>query len=535
MVVSPFTSQLLLERNLLQASFEPSSFFMTERYHGFTSFLELIFSAIYICFSRISLYISSKKHVFALIFLVLCFFYIQKLGSKIIKKTSHIIIPKTQLCFLSFLLLFPKKEPKIAGKQIEAANHVSPCLKKTKLLSIIFSFIMLLIRGYSNKRLENEQNNVVTCKLFESRISPNIPILTLNPVFILLSDGFGCESESITQGRSYSQMNINVSHCIFSRSSLFSGFGSVINVDGGDYSMNVNYSVFLSCISNGQGGAIYFSSTNIYLRMVCAYGCSASYCHFAYLNAIMLNHVEYLSVSYCSNTTTGYLTFRISSGNQFVHNINSSINKVNQASGISIFSPSSFSSSLCTFSNNQLSSVCIYLHSDSNTISMSYSNIVHNSSPSSGVVYIGGSGIKQMTNCIFQNNQNYLFCVSEGSIEISNSIIDHSISSLSTSGAVSTSTNNSFTHQETFQINYKFSPICILIIDQTNSETQMNTPKETSIINNSSTLTLKLAFVSATIIVIVIGIIYTLFFQHSKQERSNTSSSKSDGQITSKI
>ena len=74
---------------------------------------------------------------------------------------------------------------------------------------------------------------------------------------------------------------------------------------------------------------------------------------------------------------------------------------------------------------------------------MSYANIVHNNSPSQyGVVYVYGAGSRKMMYCIFKNNQNYLFCVWEGSLEVSHSFIDHSGSSFSTSIVVSTSNNN---------------------------------------------------------------------------------------------
>ena len=54
---------------------------------------------------------------------------------------------------------------------------------------------------------------------------------------------------------------------------------------------------------------------------------------------------------------------------------------------------------------------------------------------------------------IFKNNQNTLFCVYGGSIEVSHSFIDHS-GSFSTSTAVSTSNNNSFTNAITYQLQF---------------------------------------------------------------------------------
>ena len=58
-----------------------------------------------------------------------------------------------------------------------------------------------------------------------------------------------------------------------------------------------------------------------------------------------------------------------------------------------------------------------------------------------------------MKHCIFQNNQNYLFHVFGGSLEVSHSIINHS-SSFSLATAVSTSYNNTFTNTITYQIQF---------------------------------------------------------------------------------
>ena len=72
---------------------------------------------------------------------------------------------------------------------------------------------------------------------------------------------------------------------------------------------------------------------------------------------------------------------------------------------------------------------------------MSYSNIVHNNSPYNGVVFVEGGGSRKMMYCIFQNNQNTLFGVRGGSLEVSHSFIYHS-ASFSNENAVSTSNNN---------------------------------------------------------------------------------------------
>ena len=104
---------------------------------------------------------------------------------------------------------------------------------------------------------------------------------------------------------------------------------------------------------------------------------------------------------------------------------------------------------------------------------MSYANIVHNNSPSDhGVVYVYGANPKMMY-CIFQDNQNTLFCVRSGSLEVSHSYISYS-GLLSTSTQVSMANNNSLSKRETYQIQFFNSHYCnadIPIIPQTNVNT----------------------------------------------------------------
>jgi len=392
---------------------------------------------------------------------------------------------------------------------------------------------------------------------------------------IIWGVGFGCDMENIDQGRSYSDINIDISHCFFLRSSSYSNSGGVVYVSAGSYSMSINETMFYNCICSNYGGAIYFDSTNSSLRMICANRCSAPNDHFAYLSTSQMNHVEYLSVSNCSQTTSGYSSICIDSGDQRLENSNSSMNNAFRRSGIEINSPSSSTNSHCTFSNNEVSdSICIYLYSTTETISMSYANIVHNNSPSSkGVVTVWGGGLRKMMYCIFYNNQNTLFCVWSGSLEVSHSFIDHS-ETFSTSTAVSTSDNNSLTNIMTYQLQFFNSLFCnadIPLNDKTlkntpdetlmntheetimhtpdktlintPQETLMDTPQETPKIssqeinkNSSSVIIIMVGIVTLSIIVLIISLAYGfLFIQDSKPEISNKSSSQSDGHVSDPI
>jgi len=115
---------------------------------------------------------------------------------------------------------------------------------------------------------------------------------------------------------------------------------------------------------------------------------------------------------------------------------------------------------------------------------MSYANIVHNNSPSqyNGVAYVEGAGSRKMMYCIFKNNQNTLFCVNQGSLEVSHSFIDHSESLFSTSIAVSTSNNNSLTNTITYQLQFFNDLHCnadIPLIQRSLEETLKETQRET--------------------------------------------------------
>jgi len=345
----------------------------------------------------------------------------------------------------------------------------------------IFSFLTLLI--ICNFGYFNEIHLLKTIqKSKEYRIKP----FMYRDCSVLVS-GFVCESEKIDQGRSFVDENILISDCFFARSLTYNGDGGVIYVSGGSLSMNVNFSMFYSCACSHYGGAIYFESNTVSLIMICANGCfsTSSWYHFAFLVAYPINNIEYLSISKCSHSTSGYMSIFLQSGKQRVDKTNSSMNNAELYSGIRIMYPISCTSSHCTFSNNIVSrSMCINLHSNSVTVSMSYVNIVHNNSPNgNGVIYLNGAGLRKMMYCVFQNNSNYLFIVVDScSLEVSHSFIDHSSSLFSTYSSISTETNNSFTNRMTYQIQYYNSHHCfadLTIPHRTPEQSPMISLKET--------------------------------------------------------
>jgi len=346
--------------------------------------------------------------------------------------------------------------------------------KKTKtprrifiILSTIMFYVMICLKDVFQKTIYYNKTHSMSKEL-----SIAIKYLDLNTIYGFVS--FGCEKENLDQGRSYLNVNIDVSYCFFSRSLLFSGSGGVICVNENTLSMSISFSMFYNTYCSSQGGAIYFISSASYLRMLCANRCTAgSSYHFAVIKASMENQMIYSSVSCCSHSLAGYYSLALSKGNEIFDNTNSSLNSAYQASSLYISSQTSFTSSFCTFSNNKVHmSICIFF--TTSTGDFSYSNIVHNDSPMEpGVVYVRDSASLKMKFNVFDNNQNTLFMVRSGSLEVSHSFISHN-AQFSSKTSVSTSNNNSFSKKATYQILFFQSYYCNADVGSIPSETKLS-------------------------------------------------------------
>jgi len=328
-----------------------------------------------------------------------------------------------------------------------------------------------------------------------------------------------CINESIVNGRSYFNENISIYDCFFSRLSQLLGYGGVIYVSWDNLSMYVTHCMFYQCLSDHEGGAIYYNSINSSLRMICANKCCASGCHFAYLGvgASNLNQVGYLSMSCCSSTNDGWFSLILDSGNQNYDNSNSSMNVAEVSPGITIYPPGTFTSSYCTFSNNHASlGHCFYFSSDLGIISST--NIVHNYSPlDKGLVSIR-NGNQKILFSIIQENHLILFNVYSGSLEIMNSFILH-LGIFSTSIPVSTGYNNSLTKKATYQIQFFNSHYC-------NAEIPSEIIPKVSLVSPE---VISLLF----IILLIICIAYTYrFYGNSKQDVALISGIKTEKLIS---
>ena len=267
-----------------------------------------------------------------------------------------------------------------------------------------------------------------------------------------------CNYQTISQGRSYLDTNVDISDCFFSRSQLYNGDGGVIYISGSSYVMSITYSMFFNCCST-RGGAIYFDSKSSLLNKICSSKSSASTFQFAYISTSDNNYVDYLSNSLCNNVN-GDQTFIMYMGNQRIENANFSFNNGLKVSGIIINSSIICSSKFCTFSKNNVSErICMLFCYNSGTIS--YANIIQNNSPILyGVLTTWTGSSNQFLYCILINNEDTLFYVYSGMVELLHCCIFHQ-GNFSSSNQVTTNNNNSFTKQSTYIIRFFSSHHCI--------------------------------------------------------------------------
>jgi len=259
-----------------------------------------------------------------------------------------------------------------------------------------------------------------------------------------------CLEERIDQGRAFYNCNVSIINCFFSRISTLSGSGGVIYISGGTYTLIVSESMFYGCSCSDEGGALYFSSFNAFLNKICANNCSVTtYYHFAYIHSTKTIYVDYLSVSLCSYKYIGYYPIYLRGGKQDFQISNSSLNSVDQVSGVCFSQTSSFNSSFCTISNNNAKWLCIWFYYSTGKVE--FFNLVHNKA-SHHLFFESGTYI--LNYCVIHSNTNELYHSSSGAIFIiSNSFIHHS-------GGSSFGSNNSITLSHTYQVGYYGSYYC---------------------------------------------------------------------------
>jgi len=341
-----------------------------------------------------------------------------------------------------------------------------------------------------------------------------------------------CNSDTNNTERSYNNTDVFVSNCYFSRSFQYYGRGSIIYCMDVVVTMKITFSTFFNCSCSSWGGAIYFDSANVELKMICANSCSAKdFHHFSYIRTVQDNYVEFLSIAYCSSAHFGFNPFMLASGHQQVLNTNSSFNKAFQGGGMGISKPLGFACNFCTISNNSVeNSICIYLNGGS-LGTFSYLNVVANDSPIQyGIVYVDSSGSYTMQNCNFDKNLNYLFSVSlSGKLTVLECNISHQTSYI-TKGNINTTLINNQTHQQTLRVqHYATTKYCEALypymLPPTIQPTQNNTPEV------SHSTALYTVIMILTIIIFIITIFFIISYYNNTHQDSTTSSSPQSPKI----
>jgi len=362
-------------------------------------------------------------------------------------------------------------------------KRIKGCHKTKIILILIVTILFTVKNGLIQQRITTLLNPKQD-KTHQESIS-EVPLWLDDGVFLGL---VSLMEESFTQTRLHFETSFEINYCSFNRMTQYLDNGGVIYIADGSYSMSLSNSMFYNCSSSGHGGAIFFNSTYSTIQRICANRCSARadanhFGHFAYLKATQINQVLFLSISFCTHIKSGECPIYLLSGSQKVDNTNSSMNNAAYNSAIGFCAPSSFTSTHCTFSNNNVSRwVCLYFFQNSGT--MSYANIVSNNSPDGyGVVYLSGGGSPKLYYCVFDMNENTLFNVVNGSLEVSHSFIALT-GALSVSTAVSIANNNSFSKRQTYQIQFFNSYYCntdipIRTIEATLGVTSQETPQRT--------------------------------------------------------
>ena len=143
-------------------------------------------------------------------------------------------------------------------------------LKRYSLCFYIMIIIFCLIIRYSHIVFELKPR--IPC---DNIFNKMVPCMELQSSEVSIN-GLCCENENTSQGRSYDQIDIDLYDCSFSRFSHFQGYGGVIFINDGTFYMSIYKTIFFNCLSD-YGGAIFFSSSNSVMRMICEKMCSASY------------------------------------------------------------------------------------------------------------------------------------------------------------------------------------------------------------------------------------------------------------------
>ena len=261
--------------------------------------------------------------------------------------------------------------------------------------------------------------------------------------------------------------NFYLADCYFKMVTHHASKGGIMCYEMVNVHLVVEFCVFDTCMSNSDGGAIFFSSTSggIVVSKVCAIDCSiiASTIEGCFLYSTSgsnnKNSILFSTLSRCSSNSDNdrRSAVRLGNGNQTISNVNTTYCYNDYYSAYTLQT-----SIFLKVQYNQIEHcypsgyTVIYIISGSGTILFSENNFINNSSPSTSYgLFRSTPSTTLITNCVFSINKGVLF---SGALTCSNSFIQHS-DSLTT--GLSISLVNTKPLGETFEIINFGTALCI--------------------------------------------------------------------------
>ena len=229
----------------------------------------------------------------------------------------------------------------------------------------------------------------------------------------------------------------NFSFCFFSRLNTFVGNGGVIYCSNSIINMKINDCIFFYCSCTDNGGAICIicslTGTSSILNKVCANNCFSNVNQFCRIDTKVINS-NLNSIINCSNYENGLQSLIFRDGIINLSNLNSTLNSNKGQSGIEIYYSTYFIGNFSNFINNNVfEGESIKLWYCSNCF-FSFSNIIKNNSPFKSGVLTFLNGVYNINDFIIKYNENLLFFIELGQLNLYNCKVFHNF--LSYSGSI---------------------------------------------------------------------------------------------------
>ena len=303
--------------------------------------------------------------------------------------------------------------------------------------------------------------------------------MKFNNLFLkkLFTDYFpssSCESKLLNPMANYHMFN-----CVFQEITATNRNGGVINYNSFRVNLLIEECSFYSC-NNGwtnthhYGGCVFFqcSEGSCVLTKICAFECSSgnhnSYHHqgqFAYLENSNVNYVIHVSVMKCPSFRVIYYQYSpiyMISGKQILESYNSSFNHLYGHSGFQSYLPNNFSAKFISICSNIAASSSIFTFQGKTGVFdhlIQSTNMVNNSTPTSGNIFNSLATNINAENCVFANNKDILF---SGSITVKDSWIQHNFSLSTGNVIILTSSISTEGVAPTFDLRHFSTGLCLI-------------------------------------------------------------------------